>query len=208
MSDKIEKVLVIPGALVTPYLRSFADGACFDYDVISDFLENVLNPNVAFYMNRAEAEVNPAFKQIIPYTTIWRNEKVFVYERGTKGGEARLYNRWSLGIGGHVNPVDGKGDLDTYEKAFWREIKEETGLARSKNFDLRNSIRGLIYDDSNDVGKVHFGIIHYLDLIPAETMYFADKSLLPVGFMNDEEVIKNFNLFENWSKIATQQFRG
>lgn len=201
----MEKILVFNESLLTPYLKNFKNGACFDQDVISELLKDLFKPGNTYFTDRGPAETNPAVKQLIPYITVWRNAGVFVYERGSKGGENRLHKKLSLGIGGHINPVDGNG-LEAYEKAFWRELKEETELKRQQQFNILDSIRGLIYDSSDLVGQVHFGIIHTLDLKLSETMYIADPAVVPVGFMDDDQLGKRFAEFENWSKITMRQF--
>lgn len=200
-----EKVLVFKESLLLPFLGNFKNGNCFDQQVIPFLLKEIFKNGNTFYVERNSAETDPTIKQIIPYVTIWRNEKVFVYERGSKGGEQRLHKKLSLGIGGHINPIDGKG-TEGYEEALWRELKEETCLLKTKNFNINESIRGLLYDDSNDVGKVHFGIIHYLDLLPSESMHFKDASIIPVGFMSDNDLVKNKSSFENWSQLTMSQF--
>ena len=56
-----------------------------------------------FFLPRAEAEINPAYKQIIPYALIAFQNKVAYYVRGKKAGEQRLVAKGSIGIGGHMN---------------------------------------------------------------------------------------------------------
>jgi len=40
-----------------------------------------------------------------------------------KGGEARLHNLYSIGVGGHINPVDAGDDI--LVRAMLREFNEE-----------------------------------------------------------------------------------
>src|ERR1043165_10085718 len=56
-----------------------------------------------FFLPRPEAEINPAYKQIIPYALIAFQNKVAYYIRGKKAGEQRLVAKGSIGIGGHMN---------------------------------------------------------------------------------------------------------
>lgn len=103
------------------------------------------------FMPRPEAEQRPDYKQIIPYVILRRGDEVFVTRRLNKGGEARLHGKISIGIGGHINPVDEQGDL--LMRGLWREIHEEVEL--DKHGEL--SPCGFINDDSNAVGSVHLG---------------------------------------------------
>jgi len=61
-------------------------------------------------MDRAQAEDDPSHKQIIPYALFRHNGKFINYMRSKSGGESRLHAKRSMGIGGHINPVDEKED--------------------------------------------------------------------------------------------------
>ena len=54
------------------------------------------------FMPRDEAEQRPDYKQIIPYVILRRGDEVFVTRRLSKGGEARLHGKISIGIGGQI----------------------------------------------------------------------------------------------------------
>jgi predicted NUDIX family phosphoesterase len=58
------------------------------------------------FADRPAAESDPSRKQIIPYAVVLRGDQVFAAERLTGGGESRLHGKLSIGIGGHVNPID------------------------------------------------------------------------------------------------------
>ena len=47
-------------------------------------------------------EVDPAWKQIVPYLVLHDGPRIFLMQRTRAGGDARLHDRWSIGIGGHV----------------------------------------------------------------------------------------------------------
>jgi predicted NUDIX family phosphoesterase len=59
-----------------------------------------------FYVERARAEREPAWKQVIPYAVVVRGSEVLLMKRLRKGGEGRLFDKLSIGVGGHLNPVD------------------------------------------------------------------------------------------------------
>ena len=89
--------------------------------------------------------------------------RILHYTRGGSGGEARLHDKGSIGIGGHINPVDrqsGHDDVSTYLAGVEREIREE--LVIDGNCTQR--VLGVINDDTNDVGAVHLGIVHLFEL--------------------------------------------
>ena len=52
-------------------------------------------------------EVDPSFKQVIPYLVLRDAERYFLMRRTRAGVDARLLGRYSIGVGGHLNPGDG-----------------------------------------------------------------------------------------------------
>ena len=58
------------------------------------------------YLPRPAAEIDPASKQLIPYVVVRQDLRVFLMERSSAGGDARLHGKASIGVGGHLNPVD------------------------------------------------------------------------------------------------------
>ena len=54
-----------------------------------------------------EMERDPSFKQVIPYLVLRDGERYFLMRRTAAGGDARLHDRYSIGVGGHLNPGDG-----------------------------------------------------------------------------------------------------
>src|SRR5207247_7476450 len=59
-----------------------------------------------FFLSRAQAENDSAYKQIIPYVLLAFQDRVLHYVRGKKAGEQRLVAKGSIGIGGHMNESD------------------------------------------------------------------------------------------------------
>jgi predicted NUDIX family phosphoesterase len=99
---------------------------------------------------RGEAEIDPEWKQIIPYLVLRDEERLFLMRRTRAGGDERLYDRYTIGIGGHVNPADG-GVLG----GLLREWAEEIDADFTPDFVPA----GLLNDDSNSVGAVHLGLV-------------------------------------------------
>ena len=78
-------------------------------------------------------EEDPCFKQVIPYLIIERDNGILVYQ-GTKAGDARLHDRMSIGVGGHINDRD-----NTFYESLMRGVHEEGGIVRYQ--DRRRSQR-------------------------------------------------------------------
>jgi len=134
---------------------------------VDHYLPTLLDPKNNFFMDRGAAEDDPSHKQLIPYC-IFRvkdesGTRYLHYTRGKSGGESRLHAQVSIGIGGHINPVDQREDhlgMETYMAGVEREIDEELNIGGGHT----NKIVALLNDDSNDVGKVHLGVVHMIDL--------------------------------------------
>jgi predicted NUDIX family phosphoesterase len=166
-----EQVLVFPEAVLAPFLPLFAGGVLTDRRTIPGVLGAALDPAAAFFYDRAAAETDPKYKQVIPYCVLWTEDddgcRVFAYRRTPKGGEGRLHEKWSLGVGGHVNPGDQTHPYaDPYCAGLRRELREEVALDLPEG-DRAAPAAALIYDPSDEVGRVHFGVVHTVRLDPA-----------------------------------------
>lgn len=203
----MEKVLVFPTAL----LRSACDGEPFQGVLrgkeVDRILEFVLNSNDLQYMDRDKAENDPDFKQIIPYCLLDRDGLYLSYRRTKKGGDSRLYEKWSIGIGGHINPSDADptGMYSDYEGGFFREIAEETGLLFKTRETARGTVIALINDDSDSVGRVHFGIVHQLSVPLAISLTFADPALERGIWTASKNLLKDVDRYENWSRLVIRE---
>jgi predicted NUDIX family phosphoesterase len=200
-----EKVLVFPASVLESRLPAFAHGLLTDPAAIKQLLDEALDPQVAFYMDRDQAEQDPGFKQVIPYVVLIGNmggeDSYLAYRRTSKGGETRLHGLWSVGVGGHINPGDGEVGLNSYEEAFYRELFEEVSISRE--ICPRAPVHAVIYDDSNDVGCVHLGVVHFVKL-PATRVTFRDPALDDGYFALPHKLKSLLSNFENWSKLVIE----
>jgi predicted NUDIX family phosphoesterase len=115
-------------------------------------------------VEREYAERTPTLKQVIPYSLVTQNEQVFLMQRLSKGGESRLHNKLSIGVGGHINPVDLPAETDFTPRrnplsaASRREVAEELHVLG--NYEVRSV--GILNDDTNAVGAVHVGLVQVI----------------------------------------------
>ena len=157
-----EQILVVTRAL----FDSLGDFQGINTEV-DQYLPSLLNPENNFFMDRGAAEDDPSHKQLIPYC-IFRikdetGTRYLHYTRGKSGGESRLHAQVSVGIGGHINPIDqreGHLGMQTYMAGVEREIDEELNITGGHT----NQIVALLNDDTNPVGQVHLGVVHMIDL--------------------------------------------
>jgi predicted NUDIX family phosphoesterase len=146
-------------------------------------------------MNRKTAETNSDFKQLIPYVIFLHGDRVFSYRRGKLMSEKRLLGNYSVGIGGHIS-VDDPGLFGTsYDEGLKREVNEEVKIG-SPYTEKRIA---LINDDSNDVGSVHFGVVHLFTL-EKPLVEAREKSINESGFITIEKMKSNLENYETWSQ--------
>lgn len=152
------------------------------------------------FINREVAENDKTYKQIIPYAIIRNsNNDFFVYKRGNKNyNEKRLSDKWSLGVGGHIERIDIPTDhsRNIITESVLREIREEIGISSDFSLDLL----GYINDDSNEVGKVHFGIVYLVSLFRTDIEVCQDE-IQEFKFSSLEEIKELYEKFETWSKL-------
>lgn len=195
-----EQVLVIPTDKLPVTLQEGLNTTDLTY-----LTHCILKSGELLYMDRAAAENDPSFKQIIPYVLLRdKSRHIFSYCRTKKGGEERLHNLRSLGVGGHINPVDGEGqDNQTYCRGLDRELNEEVGL-RIHLFQAFTTVVGLINDNSNAVGKVHLGVVHLIAIDPAG-IRTRDPALALGEFLPTWKINQQVDEYESWSQLIIKE---
>ena len=195
MNTPNENVLVIRRSLFDQ-LGSF-QGLNFEP---GKYLDAFLSRGNNFFLPRPEAENNPAYKQIIPYSLIAFGNSVVYYVRGKKAGEQRLVAKGSIGIGGHMNESDESLfalDEQAYRVGVEREVNEEIKI--DTQFDDR--IVALLNDDTTDVGRVHLAIVHVFKL--AEPKVEKREAMITgLTFLTKEELVARRESLETWSQIC------
>lgn len=196
-----EQVLVFREAVLNEVLPGF-EGVLAG-EAAKAAADQLLDPTNLFYRSRPHAEVDPTLKQVIPYIVVRNGDRILSYERTKKGGEARLHSKRSIGFGGHINPHDGDGGI-AYEKCFWRELAEELSLERQVNESMP-APAAVVYETQTDVGKVHFGIVHVLDVSDSFTWQpEADASVGDVKWLEIQSLKADSGAYENWSKMVIE----
>lgn len=163
--------------------------------------ESLFAAGVADFMPRAKAEDDPSFKQLIPYVVLRYGDQIFHYRRGKKGTEQRLHAMRSVGVGGHINPVDGSHFDGVYSAALLRELNEEVELPPGPP---RLTPLGLINDDSTPVGQVHLGVVHILDL-DTPNVRPREDALAGTGFDSVPNLANDRGSFETWSRFVLER---
>jgi predicted NUDIX family phosphoesterase len=166
--------------------------------------------DAGFFVERARAERTPEWKQVIPYSIVECDGRVLVLRRLSKGGEARLHDKHSIGVGGHINPQDlvassldsSRTRANPIDAGTRREVEEE--LTVRGKYDVQRI--GILNDDSNSVGAVHVGVVQVItvqgsveirerDQLEGKLVTFDElKSMLAQGVN-----------FETWSSLLIRR---
>jgi predicted NUDIX family phosphoesterase len=191
-----EHVLVVP-TKVFHGIGHF-QGFCGDTE---RYLKGLLDPQHTSYRPRSAMEQDPSFKQLIPYV-IFRfrdpagQEFLFQYTRGKGQGEARLHAKRSIGVGGHIS-VDDAAQPSAYQEGMRRELEEEVIIDTT----YHGQMVGLINDDETEVGKVHLGVVHLLD-VDQPAVEPRESEIIDAGFRPLSELLSDMSHFETWSQIC------
>jgi predicted NUDIX family phosphoesterase len=153
------------------------------------------------YLDRPIAEDSPEWKQLIPYVVVGDGEKVFLMERTDAGGDARLHRKASIGVGGHLNPVD-EGD-DPLMVGLRREWGEELEADWEPEFRLV----GLLNDDSNPVGSVHLGVVFTVEAA-GRSVQVREHEKLTGRMVPSTEVAEAWRRLETWSQLVAAELLG
>jgi predicted NUDIX family phosphoesterase len=149
------------------------------------------------YLDRPLAEDDAAFKQLIPYVVVRDGERVFLMERTDAGGDARLHGKASIGVGGHLNPVDDGEDPLT--DGLRREWSEELVADWEPEFRLV----GLLNDDSNPVGSVHLGVVFTVEA-RGRPVEVREHEKLTGRFATLDEMRAAWDRMETWSRLVAE----
>lgn len=173
---------------------------------IARYLPELFAPGVLRFMPRSQAEADPTYKQLIPYVIMTHAGKYLNYVRGKRAGETRLVEKRSIGIGGHINPVDDTPLLNTdfrtdfreiYITAVDREVAEEVTVSANHT----DRVVALLNDDSNEVGSVHLGIVHYWTL-DSEAVEKREQMITRMTFMTTDQLQEVRDTLETWSSLC------
>ncbi|MGZ6256115.1 MAG: phosphoesterase, partial [Candidatus Limnocylindria bacterium] len=111
--------------------------------------------------------------------------------------DPRLHGKASIGVGGHLNPVDAGEDPLT--DGLRREWSEELVADWQPEFVLV----GLLNDDSNPVGSVHLGVVFEVDAA-GRAVEVRESDKLSGRFASVGEVRAAWERMETWSRLVAE----
>jgi len=190
-----ENVLVVPTEGLEKYLKSAFDPAAARAVI-------ALANKSRLFLPRSQVEQDESYKQIIPYICIRHLDSYVLLQRTKKQSEARLHNKFSLGIGGHINEQEiAAGAADLVQAGLLRELREEITLTEGWKLNLL----GTIYDPSTPVGRVHFGIVYQLEAVD-RSFTLNEPELMSAFWGSLSEVSGYQDRMETWSQILVSEF--
>lgn len=172
---------------------------------VAPYLDKLFAPGIPKFIPRSKAEADHDYKQLIPYVIMAHNGKYLTYVRGKRAGETRLVSKRSIGIGGHINPIDNEAPLfgtdfkEIYNTAVQREVAEEVNIEAAHT----DRIVALLNDDTNEVGQVHLGIVH-LWTLDAENVTRKEQMITQMTFMTPAQLNEVKETMETWSQLCLQ----
>jgi predicted NUDIX family phosphoesterase len=163
------------------------------------------------FLRRSELEEDPSFKQIIPYAIISNKEpersgvrqsqSFYLFKRTSKQTEKRLHNKFSLGVGGHMNPNDSMESKEQYLiDELKRELYEEVKLLNGCLIEDIEFI-GFINDDTISVGSVHIGLLYNIHVSNKE-VYINETDKMTADWIDKPNLAEFYDGMESWTKIT------
>mgnify|MGYP003108840187 CR=1 FL=1 len=170
------------------------------------------------WMVRKDAEVDPDYKQIIPYIVVVKHtdegRKFLTYSREKGSGEERLLGSRSLGFGGHIDidqeintRLDKQGMLNAFNLLCLsadRELNEEIGL--SDGDYAMKSLIGFVNNDGDDVGSVHLGVVMQCMVMSDWNPEQREDGVADLRWQSLEEIQATVESYEVWSQLIATKF--
>jgi len=162
---------------------------------VEKYLPVVTAASSLTYLNRSDAEQDKRYKQLIPYILLISDGRILRYRRGKGGQETRLHGLYSVGIGGHISEEDhGLFSSDRgYQDGMRRELMEEVALD-----EVKEAVVAVINDDSTEVGQVHFGVVHVMQ-VATENVAGRRSGIVAPEFIPIADAVRDVAGYESWS---------
>ncbi len=153
------------------------------------------------FMPRDIAEYNYEYKQVIPYVVISFKEQFLLLKRKSAQTEKRLHNKYSLGIGGHINPSTADKYENVIIEGLYRELNEEISIKDINSLEFI----GVINDNSTDVSKVHLGLLYLLKM-EGPDFHIIETEKMEGSLVSISNITEVYENLETWSQIVFDDF--
>ena len=175
----MEQVLVVNRQA----LEAKLGGQVWVTDHLDDLRQFILDHHT--FLPRQQAEYDATVRQIIPYGILRRGGEYFLLRRLKGQTEARLHDKLSLGLGGHINPTE-ESAADPIEAGLRRELAEEVILPHLTAL----TCVGLINETTGGVSDYHTALVYLLETD-------GEVTVRETGKMSGSWVSKNFQFYRH-----------
>jgi len=192
-----ENVLVIQNSLLRDHIKNTS--SCLITGQKEQIFHNIiLNQG---FISRDEAEYNLDYKQVIPYVIIRNGNNYLLLKRLTGQTEKRLHHKYSLGIGGHINPDSSINGDNIVMKGLYKELNEEISVDDPADLNFI----GIINDESNSVSKVHLGLLYELQA-KSPGYRILETGKMTAHWVTKGELSELYDGLETWSQIVYDHY--
>jgi len=174
------------------------------------------------FIDRWLAENDSTILQLIPYVVLYSPDfRIFSYQR-KGGGEKRLDGLRSIGIGGHINPIDHRVKIkhnsngldikwDTVFQGAIREVIEEidiNGAYVKQNLRQVGTMYTPVSQDKQDfkpgptAGQVHLAVVYTLPVKDLGVKVREIDNLIDYKFVDNPT---DLTKYERWSQLVWQK---
>ena len=157
------------------------------------------------FRRRSELEEDPSHKQIIPYAIISNKESYYLFRRTSSQTERRLHNKFSLGVGGHMNQSNSEESREQYLiDELKRELFEEIKLLNGCLIEEIEFI-GFLNDDSIPVSRVHLGLLYNIR-VSNKNIQVYETNKMTAAWIEKLDLADFYEGMETWTKIIFDSY--
>ena len=199
MNKMDEMVLAVPRTYLFNNEQDVFQGILLGKEKVVELVERM---GTCLEVRRGDVEDDENYKQVIPYIVLVKNSDIFTYRRLTGGGEARLHNQMSIGLGGHMNVSGAENWADELTTNAIRELDEELDIQNVK--DVKLNMIGVINDDAGEAGLYHVGVLFVVNINDDAEVSVRETDQIEGRWFTIKElsIPEVFEGLESWSKMA------
>ncbi|SKC92130.1 hypothetical protein [Maledivibacter halophilus] len=192
-----EKVLAVHKDLLKDYFKDISYGLIVN---AKDLIFNKVLENHCF-LDRDVAEYSYDYRQIIPYIIVKKDDSFLMLKRLNKQTEKRLHGKYSLGVGGHINPDQSGKYENIIMSGLFKELNEEISIIEP----FKLTFSGIINNQTSEVGKVHIGFLYILETSSLD-YEVLEKEKMTGEWIHKKNLRDYYKFLEGWSQIVYDDF--
>lgn len=148
-----------------------------------------------YFLPRDQAEYDATAKQIIPYVVVRQAGRYFLLRRKRKQTEARLHDKLSLGVGGHIDAAE-ETSSDPLTAGLLRELAEEVSVERVVSLRCV----GVLNENNGGVSDYHAALVYLLEAEGTVAVRETEKMSGEWATVAELEAVAE--RLETWSQIV------